>query len=160
MRRLALVLAFLAGLSLNLEAQVPDSIQTALNRAVPGLVSVKGKLLMQRDHVFDVDTVTTYQYAPPQMYSRWWDEVQACSGLSGNLEGWSWIAVPGDGFLVKGNGPFPGYAAVEDNNILVLVKYVWNDQLVKHEMLHALIWIARKEIGHPAEFDTCGLQAQ
>jgi hypothetical protein len=160
MRRVILALAFLAGLSFNLEAQVPDSVQRALDRAAPGLVSVKGALRMNRDSIFDVDTIRVQQYAPPAEYAEWWAAVEKCSGLTASAEGWSWIAVPGDGFLVKGRGPFPGYAAVEDHNFLVLRKYVFNESLVKHEMLHAVLWMNGRGDGHPEEFNTCGLQAQ
>lgn len=160
MRRLILALALGASQSFNLEAQVPDSVQRALDRAAPGLVSVKGALRMQRDSIFDVDTIRVQLYPAPPEYTKWWAAVERCSGLTASMEGWNWIAVPGDGFLVKGRGPFPGYAAVEDHNFLVLRKYIFNESLVKHEMLHAVLWMNGRGDGHPVEFDLCGLQAQ
>lgn len=136
-----------------LYAPTPVPVASAAPMAVRGL-------LMARDSVFNIDSVLVTQYEAPAIYGVWFLQVERCSKLAGTLDGWTWTAVPGDGFLVKGNGPFPGYAAVEHHNYLVLRKYIMNEKLVKHEMLHGLLWQHGQGPGHPHEFDDCELQAQ
>jgi hypothetical protein len=165
MRKLVVAAAFVVGLLvggcwMTADAQVPDSIQAALDRQAPGAMA-KGGLLMSRDSIFDVDTIFVRQYDPPAVYDLWWKEVQHCAGIKGTLYAWSWIAVPGDGFMVRGAGPFPGYTAVEQSNFLVLEKYIYNKLLIQHEMLHALLWMKGFGAGHDTgHFEMCELQAQ
>lgn len=152
-------------LALSIAVCGPAAAQNGLYSPAPVPVAsgspmaVRG-LMMARDSVFDVDSVLVHQYEPPAIYGEWFEQVQMCSGLKGSLYGWTWTAVPGDGFLVQGHGPFPGYTAVEHSNFLVLRKYIMNEKLVQHEMLHALLWQNGRGAGHPAEFDRCELQAQ
>ena len=111
-------------------------------------------LMILRDSLFDVDSIQTQQYDAPDVYAAWWIEVQACVGLRSRrqIRDFGWIAVPGHGFLVKGSGPYIGYAAVERRNFLILRKYVENKRLVMHEMAHALTWENYHTTGHREEW--------
>jgi hypothetical protein len=112
-------------------------------------------LMILRDSLYDVDSITTHQYDPPDVYAAWWIEVQVCVGLRSQKNArrdFAWIAVPGHGFMVKGSGPYIGYAAVERSNFLILAKYTTNKRLVMHEMAHALTWENFRTTGHREEW--------
>lgn len=102
------------------------------------------------------------QYDPPAEYAAWWTEIQDCTGLHSarRVTDFAWIAVPAGAFVLTYQGkktyPVIGWAAVEKGNVLVLAKYVHNERLVKHEMVHHLMWEHEQPVGHPAEyFDKC-----
>jgi hypothetical protein len=90
--------------------------------------------------------------------------VQQCSGLRTTVKiriAWSWFAVKGDAFTVEGAGPFAGWTSVQTHGVLLLSKYVMNERLVKHEMLHALMHEKNMKAGHGSgHFEKCGLQNQ
>lgn len=115
-----------------------------------------GGMLIPRDSIVNVDTMIVAQYDPPAIYSTWWGEIQSCTKLHTKLtvHDFAWIGVPGAGFLIAGHTqPVPGWAAVENRTFLVLVRYVMNERLVKHEMTHALMWESGDSIpSHSQEF--------
>ena len=101
-------------------------------------------------------------YQSPLIYKNWWKEVKECSGVSSVSDSLfnslKWISVDSDGFMAMGHGPYMGYTYAWDNEIWVLERYKTDERLVKHEMLHYLLWNSTPRVlGHPIEFITCNL---
>ena len=86
------------------------------------------------------------RFVPPAVYQQWWDLTEQCSGLSGNLSDVIWYRVPGvaDIPLGDGNSVNGRWDAVE-NRIILDGDSQFAGDLVRHEMLHALLQSA----GHP-----------
>jgi hypothetical protein len=94
------------------------------------------------------------RFVPPRVYEQWWHLTEECSGVTGSFAAVSWYRVPGttiplaEGTLV--NGRWDARA----NRIVLAGNDELAGDLVRHEMLHALI----RAPGHPrAEFiSRCG----
>jgi hypothetical protein len=96
----------------------------------------------------------TRGFAPPPIYSVWWEMTEACSGLRGSLAAVDWYIVPGIAYLMNEGRPIGGYWSRGSNRI-VLAEGAWQDGgLVRHEMLHALL----RGGSHPrtAYLERCG----
>lgn len=96
------------------------------------------------------------RFAPESVYSGYWAEMEACSGLRGSLAAITWYYVPGfDPFPAPGlDKPVLGYWLGADNRI-VLLQYVADPPaLIRHEMLHALL----RSPKHPPRYfeERCG----
>lgn len=151
------ILWVLASVSSQAQAQSnglyrPDSVELQ----TPSPAPMQG-LIIPRNQIVNIDTLVTNQYPAPEVYKRWWLEVQNCTGMKVDLEvsDFGWISVPGAGFILNGNKmPVPAWAAVEKRNVLILDRYLMNERLVKHEMTHLLMWETRKEASHTGEFWT------
>jgi hypothetical protein len=150
-------------------AQADSLIAAAANYQAP--MATAG-LLMNRDSIVVVDHVPVLQYWPDHADSLW-KVVQACSGVespAGVLESITFSAVPGDAFWVHAAdsaahaAPDIGYTVLEHSNILILKKYMNRPDLVKHEMLHALLYITGTVTSRPWHdvryFVPCGLAGQ
>ena len=77
----------------------------------------------------------------PVVYDAWWQMVEACSRLRGDLASVSWYSVPagdGQGFEVGGR-VYTGYWYEGGNRIAVVAEREFEGPLVRHEMLHALL---------------------
>jgi hypothetical protein len=94
-------------------------------------------------------------FVPPAVYQQWWELTEACSGVSASMSAVSWYHVPGaetipleDGTAV--NGRFDPV----NNRIVLAGNAELEGDLVRHEMLHALI----RSPGHPraAFIGRCG----
>lgn len=143
---------------------VPPAVQRRLDEGAASPLS-SGGMLLDRDSVFYLDSIAVRQVPPAPLYDRLWWTVQVCSGLTiteAERAEWTISAAPGDGFFPPGGRtPAVGYTAVERHNIVVLEKFVVREQLLKHEMLHAIIWENFHIVGHPMEyFEPCGLLGQ
>jgi hypothetical protein len=94
------------------------------------------------------------QFAPPPVYARWWAMTEACSRLSGNLASVSWFEVPGASTVLLDGKPVEGYWSFASNRIVIAGAGKLAGDIVRHEMLHALI----QARGHPrAKFlEDCG----
>ena len=86
-------------------------------------------------------------FTPPAVYREWWALTEACSGLQGDFTRIAWFRVPGaesfplrDGTLV--NGCWDG-----SNRIVLAGQSERFGDLVRHEMLHALL----QSGGHPRD---------
>jgi hypothetical protein len=126
-------------------------------------------IMINRDRLANADTLHVVAYAAPQKYVQWWDEIAHCTGLEfppfNPLQGiptgptahdWMYVAADVDAFMVDGEGPFIGYTFVKHAQIWVLAKYAASARLVKHEMIHALMYGHGMRAGHPARyFDKC-----
>lgn len=89
---------------------------------------------------------------PPPAYGLWWQMTMSCSGLSGDLERVQWYIQPGVRSLEIPGEPdtnLGGYWISSGNRILLTEAAVDDGELVRHEMLHALL---RGRGQHPKEF--------
>ena len=101
-------------------------------------------------------------YSAPSIYKIWWKEVKKCAGVSSvpdsSFNSLKWVSVDSDGFMAMGHGPYMGYTYAWDDEIWVLERYKMDERLIKHEMLHYLLWTAGRRDGyHQIEFITCNL---
>jgi len=93
---------------------------------------------------------------PPPIYSDLWREVEACSGVSGNMDVIRWFMVQGGSFLCGLH--FCDGLWVSPHNIYLSDLAAHDLQgdnylTVRHEMLHELI----RKPGHPPVFSQCHL---
>lgn len=92
-------------------------------------------------------------FDPPGQYRIWWEIVQECSGRTGDIQAVSWYRVPGTNMLPQGSN-VTGVWFRKGNAIVLADGSVMTGEVVRHEMLHALL----QGGGHPREaFQTgCG----
>jgi hypothetical protein len=81
--------------------------------------------------------------APPATYATWWQATEACSGLHGDFAAVDWYVVPGTQFDCP-TGTCVGRWE-SNGRIYLAAGAVMDEQVVRHEMLHALIG----RPGHP-----------
>ena len=94
-------------------------------------------------------------FVPPRVYEQWWQLTEQCSGLVGNFAAVSWYRVPGASDIPLGDGTLVNGEWNERANRIVLAgDAVLAGDLVRHEMLHALLHAP----GHPraAFISRCG----
>lgn len=75
--------------------------------------------------------------SPLLAYSRWWAEMQQCSGVQGDLSRIQWYEVSGNSFRCR-----IGECAalwIPPHAIYVASDFVGNRTVVAHEMLHELL---------------------
>ena len=83
----------------------------------------------------------------PTSYVDWWLETQQCSGLTGDFNRIRWFQLPeAQSFYIEGSEYF-GYWW-ETHWILLAGAHVDEARLVRHEMLHDLLY----RTDHPTEF--------
>lgn len=74
----------------------------------------------------------------PAEYVDWWTEVEACSGLRGDLTVWRWVDYP-DRFTIPNVEPAAGGRTNYDLHIVELAgRAIHSAPYVRHEMLHML----------------------
>jgi hypothetical protein len=90
----------------------------------------------------------------PSVYELWWQVTQACSGLHGNLSDVTWYVVPGVSTFQVAGKTYAGYWFPEGNEIVVAERAKLEGQVVRHEMLHALV----RKAGHSGDYfiSKCG----
>ena len=90
---------------------------------------------------------------PNAQYVQWWSELEACSGMWGDLSAVSFYDLHGYDFPVNGHD-FWGYWFENGNKIVLATAHVHDQTLVEHEMMHALLQTGL----HPALYFTgaCG----
>ena len=77
---------------------------------------------------------------PPAAYQQWWNLTEQCSGVSGNLADITWYRVPGAGDIPLGDGSsVNGRWDAVGNRIVLAGDSQFEGDLVRHEMLHALL---------------------
>ena len=91
---------------------------------------------------------------PPIVYERWWKMVETCSALTGHLSDVNWYYVPDVNRVSDGQEMTDGYWSKGGNQIVLPGNEVFDGEVVRHEMLHALLQTA----GHPRKtfLDACG----
>lgn len=83
--------------------------------------------------------------ARPQ-YRFWWSLTEHCSGLTGEFASVRWYTVPNAAILTPdSSSPISGYWYPKSNSIVIAAASLDDGQLVRHEMLHALL----QRIDHP-----------
>src|SRR5688500_6411711 len=97
------------------------------------------------DQVVDPDLPSAATaFMPPPAYALWWKMTEACSGVSGSFSNGEWYEVP-DGVALELDGrPVCAYWSAASNRITVSSAVVRNGQVIRHEILHALL----KSKGH------------
>ena len=93
-------------------------------------------------------------YVPPAIYASWWQLTERCSGRIGDFAGVRWYFVPGAAsFNLEGQSVAGAWYSA-GNRIVIAADYVDDGDLVRHEMLHALLQAG----GHPrgAFLGSCG----
>ena len=78
-------------------------------------------------------------FTPPSFYSTWWEMTKACSGRSGSLNDVKWYVVPSGVPLELDGESANAYWSAGSNQIVLSESVVDNGQVVRHEMLHALL---------------------
>jgi hypothetical protein len=97
----------------------------------------------------------TVLLVPPPVYTGWWAMVESCSGLTGSLDSIQWYSTtsllrdPNDN-----DETIAGYWSLAGNRIVLAATDTIAGDIVRHEMLHALI----RSVGHPrsAFLQSCG----
>jgi hypothetical protein len=84
------------------------------------------------------------RFDPPPVYARWWAQVEACSGLRGDLAAYTWYAVPGA--VPHRSGPVAGYADPWNRRAVLADRYREDGAGVRHEMLHLLLGVAFADV--------------
>jgi hypothetical protein len=105
---------------------------------------------------------------PLPSYAVWWQDVEACSRLTGDVARVDWYQVPADvadGGFACADGPGGRCAGewAEPHAIYLAgpspenpAGYAADEWTVKHEMLHDLVG----RPGHPEQFDYCHLASR
>lgn len=91
-------------------------------------------------------------FIPPTIYTRWWEETERCSGLTGSFQSIRWFRAPGSNFTSQGEDASGSYS-FSGHFVVLAGPHVDDGGTVRHEMLHALIASA----GHPRDqfLDKC-----
>lgn len=96
------------------------------------------------------------RFAAPAAYRNWWSVTQQCSGLTGDFDAVTFYRVPGSSAFVLPTGGQANGAWYSNGNIIVVAgDSAYSGEIVRHEMLHALIGAVS---GHPVAYygSKCG----
>jgi hypothetical protein len=89
------------------------------------------------------------RFVPPPVYAQWWATTEACSGIKGSLDAIQFYKVPNASTIPDNTyGEVAAYWSPASNRIVLADFYEMQGQLVRHEMLHALLRVS----GHPSEY--------
>jgi hypothetical protein len=87
-------------------------------------------------------------FVPPAVYQQWWQLTEECSGTSGSFAGVSWYRVPDVDAIPLGDGTSVNARwDASENRIILAGDTEFAGDLVRHEMLHALL----RSGGHPRD---------
>jgi hypothetical protein len=84
-------------------------------------------------------------FEPPPEYELWWSMTESCSEKQGALADVQWYIVPNTTVLPGTEGEFSGEWFPQRNRVVLTSADQHDGELVRHEMLHALL----QEAGHP-----------
>lgn len=81
------------------------------------------------------------RFVPPAQYALWWRVTESCSALAGDFANVEWDSLPtGTQLAPREGGEFTlGEWLRAGNHILLTGSWVTRGDLVRHEMLHALL---------------------
>jgi hypothetical protein len=122
------------------------------------------KLYCQKPVVVSTEVITSValpkfpdvtDYDQPPFYDKWWEEISQCSNLPISVEDRHKVhfkAISGDQFTIGSEkAAFWGFTQYWSNTIyVVLPKLSW-EPLIKHEMLHYLMWVNGLPVNHNPE---------
>ncbi|HVX38615.1 MAG TPA: hypothetical protein VHB25_03495 [Gemmatimonadaceae bacterium] len=123
-------------------------------RALPFLAFAPAACSAPTGPAFPAEAV---QMQPPAVYQLWWNAVERCAGTTGDFNAVRFYQDPGQS-IVRTNGDSANGYWFRDGNRIVVGQYrIYDGQLVRHEMLHALIGRTAGD-GHPPEYfvQKCG----
>ena len=90
----------------------------------------------------------SWKVTPPAIYAEWWSKTEACSGRSGRMQRVTFYAVDAPpGRIHLGDQRAEAWWVREGNRIYLPKDELLREQLVRHEMLHALT----RETHHSSE---------
>lgn len=102
----------------------------------------------------EIDLSHAVRVVPSAQYITWWNELEACSGRSGDIHAASFYVLPSDSVVQVGNESYWGYWIEAGDRIVLAGPWASNEKLVKHEEMHALL---QSPLHPPAYFDgPCG----
>lgn len=137
------------------------------------------ELVRAQEHDLDVpDTAVsnpmyeaTSRYYLDATYDRWWHEVAACQGIELPDSyvlvryvqvNYAWFNLTGKEAAAAGSA-YAGYSFVREWQMFVAIPYRNDEEVVKHEMTHFLLYWAHIAYGgHPAQYFSgrCGFTAR
>jgi hypothetical protein len=85
-------------------------------------------------------------FIPPAEWRAWWEVLESCSGRRGDFDSVRWFRVLSGEINVRGETAFAAW--YERGNRIALTSETERGELVRHEMLHALL----QGGSHPAEY--------
>jgi hypothetical protein len=93
-------------------------------------------------------------YTPPPEYASWWQLTERCSGREGEFRNVRWLVVPDSTYFDVEGETVQGAYYPDGDRIVLAHGWMKNGQLVRHEMLHALLNVP----GHPRDefLGACG----
>lgn len=93
-------------------------------------------------------------FEPPAFYRDWWIATERCSGRTAPFERVTWYVASG----ISGDGRVGRGRWSEPHEIIIVVGYEGNEDVVRHEMLHDLL--AGDRSHSRAEWDRCNLRSE
>jgi hypothetical protein len=96
----------------------------------------------------EIDLSTAVKIEPSAQYVAWWNELEVCSGLSGDVHAVAFYVVPNDSTIQVGPESYWGYWIKNGNKIVLAGTHAYSEKLVKHEEMHALLHSAL----HPSAY--------
>jgi hypothetical protein len=78
-------------------------------------------------------------WVPPARYALWWRMTEACSELTGDLGSIQWYVVPNSTTIEVDGKKLHGYWFGSSDRIVLADAHRLDGELVRHEMLHALL---------------------
>jgi hypothetical protein len=89
------------------------------------------------------------RFTPPASYAKWWESTEACSGITRSFEAVQFYVVPNASTIHDAKyGEVAAYWSAASNRIVIADFYESQGQVVRHEMLHALL----RTGGHPPAY--------
>jgi hypothetical protein len=102
----------------------------------------------------EIDLSKAVKIEPSTQYIGWWNELEACSGLSGDVHSVAFYVEPNASTIQVGSENYWGYWIKSGNRIVLAGTWATNEKLVKHEEMHALL---QSPLHPPAYFNgPCG----
>jgi hypothetical protein len=93
-------------------------------------------LACESSHPFE-PPLGAVEFDPPEVYTTWWADVEACAQTRADFTRVRWFMVPGDSFICH---PFRCAALWSpDHHIYVAEAHRRNKRTVQHEMLHDIV---------------------
>jgi hypothetical protein len=87
-------------------------------------------------------------FSPPRVYAHWWAMTEQCSGITAPMAAVSWYQVPDVTRFSLGDKDVQGWWAGPGNTIVLAGAAALDGEVVRHEMLHALLHGGGHERGY------------
>lgn len=154
MKKIVQVLLFLLLLVVPLHAQQQDSTPPD---------SVKRDTTTQIKYMVNLTPPGFSEYIPPPFYDMLWQDAMRCTGLRiprAQTKEVHWFYVVADAFTLWDDHKtgFSGYTFFAVDQIVLILNGIDDHRLIKHEMVHYLMWRNGERAGHPDNyFKKCNL---